>query len=220
MRRSLLLALLAALLIGTSAAAQTADDPFRTFFVGRVQYSQNDGRDCGDVGRAMAQLVAQVSTVPVRGERQVSLRGDAIFETPFLFMNGHNDFVLTDAEIANLRKYLAHGGFFFASGCCTNPKFPIAWRREFSRIFSIARMGSTGEAYAFDARGLMLTVSRFDAELKQQGLIPNTAEATAILHVRLLDGKRTGMASTNHTDLAGLDGFERFFVFRQGVVNA
>ena len=39
-------------------------------------------------------------------------------------MNGHNDFVLTEAEIRNLRKYLGHGGFFFASGCCTNPKFP------------------------------------------------------------------------------------------------
>jgi len=28
-----------------------------------------------------------------------------------------------------------HGGFFFASGCCTNPNFPKAWRREFSRLF-------------------------------------------------------------------------------------
>ena len=50
-------------------------------------------------------------------------------------MNGHNDFVLTAAEIECLKKYLSHGGFYFASGCCTNPKFPEAWRREFGRIF-------------------------------------------------------------------------------------
>ena len=50
-------------------------------------------------------------------------------------MNGHQDFVLTETELTNLRKYLSHGGFFFASGCCTSPEFPKAWRREFSRIF-------------------------------------------------------------------------------------
>ena len=43
--------------------------------------------------------------------------------------------VLTEPELVNLRKYLSHGGFFFASGCCTSPGFPKAWRREFSRIF-------------------------------------------------------------------------------------
>jgi eukaryotic-like serine/threonine-protein kinase len=58
---------------------------------------------------------------------------------------------------------------------------------EFTKIFSVARMGQTGEAYAFDRRGVMLTASRFDAELKRIGLIPNTPEATAILNLRLLD---------------------------------
>jgi hypothetical protein len=65
----------------------------------------------------------------------VRLTDPDLFETPFLFMNGHNDFVLTEAELANLRKYLSHGGFFFASGCCTSPGFPKAWRREFSRMY-------------------------------------------------------------------------------------
>lgn len=60
-------------------------------------------------------------------------------------------------------------------------------QEEFSRIFSVARMGDTGEAYAFDIRGMMLTASRFDADLKRWGLVPDTPEATAILNVRLLD---------------------------------
>jgi tRNA A-37 threonylcarbamoyl transferase component Bud32 len=58
---------------------------------------------------------------------------------------------------------------------------------QFSRIFSVARMGRTGEAYAFDHRGVMLTASRFDDELKRLGLIPDAPEATAILNMRLLD---------------------------------
>ena len=60
---------------------------------------------------------------------------DVLYDTPFLFMNGHNDFILSAPEIESLRKYLTHGGFIMASGCCTNPEFPAAWRREFSRIF-------------------------------------------------------------------------------------
>jgi tRNA A-37 threonylcarbamoyl transferase component Bud32 len=58
---------------------------------------------------------------------------------------------------------------------------------EFTQIFAVARMGQTGEAYAFDQRAVMLTASRFDAELKKAGLITNTPEATAILNLRLLD---------------------------------
>jgi tRNA A-37 threonylcarbamoyl transferase component Bud32 len=57
---------------------------------------------------------------------------------------------------------------------------------EFSRILSVARMGETGEAYAFDHRAVMLTASRFDQELKQRGFIPNAPESTAILNMRLV----------------------------------
>jgi hypothetical protein len=114
---------------------QAPGDRLASFFVGRVSYGKSSGRDCGDIGQAMAKLVAQVSTIPVQNERMVSLQTNAIFETPFLFMNGHNDFVLSDAELAKLRTYLEHGGFLFASGCCTNPAFPAAWRRELSRVF-------------------------------------------------------------------------------------
>jgi len=59
--------------------------------------------------------------------------------------------------------------------------------KEFSQIFSVARMGETGETYAFDRRGMMLTATRFDAELKTLGLIPPGRENTAILNLKLLD---------------------------------
>ncbi|PWU20379.1 MAG: hypothetical protein C5B50_04115 [Verrucomicrobia bacterium] len=118
-----------------SAQSQSIDDKQATFFMGRVKYSANDGNDCGGVGQDLMKLVSRASTIKVQEERKVRLTDSDLFETPFLFMNGHNDFVLTEPELANLRKYLSHGGFFFASGCCNLQGFPKAWRREFSRIF-------------------------------------------------------------------------------------
>jgi eukaryotic-like serine/threonine-protein kinase len=58
---------------------------------------------------------------------------------------------------------------------------------EFSRIFTVARIGRTGESYAFDRSGRMLTATRFDPELKVLGLIPPGRENTAILNLKLLD---------------------------------
>jgi Domain of unknown function (DUF4159) len=111
------------------------DDKHATFFMGRVKYSANDGNDCSGVGQEFMKIVSTASTLKVQEERKVRLTDPDLFETPFIFMNGHNDFVLTQPEIENLKKYFGHGGFFFSSGCCTNPNFPNAWRREFSRIF-------------------------------------------------------------------------------------
>ena len=59
--------------------------------------------------------------------------------------------------------------------------------KEFTQIFSVAHMGETGEAYAFDRRGMMLTATRFDPALKTLGLIPPGRENTAILNLKLLD---------------------------------
>ena len=112
-----------------------AIDRRTTFFVGRLRYSQNDGDDCGTVAKELGNLLRRASTIEVQNEKKIRLADDALYETPFLFMNGHNDFVLSDTELQNMRRYFTNGGFLLGSGCCNNPEFPIAWRREFSRIF-------------------------------------------------------------------------------------
>lgn len=58
--------------------------------------------------------------------------------------------------------------------------------KEFSRILSVARSGQTGETYAFDQTGLMISHSRFDDELKQLGLLDETNDSSA-LNLRLYD---------------------------------
>lgn len=140
LRRPFLPFLLLALVATASCVLAQPDDKQATFFMGRVRYSANDGNDCGGVGQDLMKLVSRASTIKVQEERKLRLTDPELFETPFLFMNGHNDFVLTEAELTALRKYLSKGGFFFASGCCTNPNFPKAWRREFSRLFAGERV--------------------------------------------------------------------------------
>src|SRR5882724_12963526 len=99
-------ALILVFAVSLAARAQSPDDKQATFFMGRVRYSANDGNDCGGVGQDLMKLVSRASTLKIQEERKVKLTDSDLFETPFIFMNGHNEFVFVEAELANLRKYL------------------------------------------------------------------------------------------------------------------
>src|SRR5213593_4534389 len=58
---------------------------------------------------------------------------------------------------------------------------------EFTRILSVARSGESGETYAFDQHGLMISRSRFDDQLKKLGLIEDRPGASSALNLRLGD---------------------------------
>ena len=59
--------------------------------------------------------------------------------------------------------------------------------QDFTRILTTARAGQTGETYAFDRQGRQLSESRFDADLKRLGLIPDDPSARSILTLELRD---------------------------------
>jgi Protein kinase domain len=58
--------------------------------------------------------------------------------------------------------------------------------REFTRILSVARSGQSGETYAFDQHGLLISKSRFDPQLRELGLLDLTNTSSA-LNLRLHD---------------------------------
>ena len=60
--------------------------------------------------------------------------------------------------------------------------------REFTRIISVAQPGSSGETYAFDQHGLLISQSRYDEQLKALGLLDKTNTSSA-LNFRLVDPK-------------------------------
>ena len=58
---------------------------------------------------------------------------------------------------------------------------------EFTRVLSIARSGQSGETFAFDQNGLMISQSRFDAQLKKLGLLNGETNAGSALTLELHD---------------------------------
>jgi len=58
---------------------------------------------------------------------------------------------------------------------------------EFTKILSVARSGDSGETFAFDAAGTLISASRFDAELQRFGLLSNETNATSALTLSLRD---------------------------------
>lgn len=75
----------------------------------------------------------QITGIPIAPrERVVTLLDDRLFEQPFLFLNGHGNIVLSDAEARRLRLYLENGGFLF---CNDDYGLDPHLRRELKKVF-------------------------------------------------------------------------------------
>jgi len=57
----------------------------------------------------------------------------------------------------------------------------------FSHIFEIERTGKTGEIYAFNESGIIISKSRFEEQIKMMGLIPDRLETPSILNLSIRD---------------------------------
>jgi hypothetical protein len=78
---------------------------------------------------------AASTTMEVQFKRAtVQLAGVDAFAHPFLYMTGHRDFRLTEAEVKQLRAYLTSGGLLLADSCCGRQGFDTAFRREMARV--------------------------------------------------------------------------------------
>jgi serine/threonine protein kinase len=83
--------------------------------------------------------------------------------------------------------------------------FILRPEEEFTRVLSVARSGLTGETFAFDQNGLMISQSRFDEQLKKLGLLNDSTNASSALSLELRDpggnlteGFRPPSGDTNH----------------------
>jgi hypothetical protein len=61
-------------------------------------------------------------------------------------------------------------------------RIPIA--KDFTQILSVARFGKTGETYAFDREGRLLSESRFEEDLRAAGLLLPGAKSTLNIEIR------------------------------------
>ncbi len=58
---------------------------------------------------------------------------------------------------------------------------------EFTEILQLGRLGRSGETYAFDETGRMVSNSRFDRDLILLGILPDQEHARSILNVQVRD---------------------------------
>lgn len=65
--------------------------------------------------------------------------------------------------------------------------FRISSVSGFTRILNVARSGATGETYAFDSNGVLISDSRFYEDLRAIGLIPDDPDSRPILQVEIRD---------------------------------
>lgn len=73
-----------------------------------------------------------------------------------------------------------------------------------TRRLRVARSGLTDESYAFDARGVVVTSTRYDEELRALGLIPSADGITSATHLELRDPGGDLTAGFQPTDPSSL----------------
>jgi serine/threonine protein kinase len=59
--------------------------------------------------------------------------------------------------------------------------------REFTRILQLGRVGESGETYAIDNKGTLISNSRFDEDLILLGLLPDVENSRSILNISIRD---------------------------------
>ena len=105
------------------AANSTIDVPFRLEACG-VRLAAEDS-DSGPKPQASSPKPDPASLQPGQS---------GAFRYPFIYMTGHEDFELTEQEVAGLRGYLANGGVLLANACCGRQAFDTAFRRELRKV--------------------------------------------------------------------------------------
>jgi hypothetical protein len=81
------------------------------------------------------------SSIPVNLKREsIDLESDDMTPYPFLFFTGLDDFVLTDKQIAALRKHVKRGGTLLVNNALGLAKFHQAAIRELKRAFPDSKL--------------------------------------------------------------------------------
>jgi hypothetical protein len=119
----------------TLGSGQPSPPGSRAFSIARLKYG--GGGDWYEDRTSMVNLMKGLearTSIPVAGEREavVEPSSAALFQYPFLFTCGHGNIKFTPTEVANMRRYLTSGGFWWV-----DDDFGIdpSFRREVRRVF-------------------------------------------------------------------------------------
>lgn len=115
-----------------SATIAHAAAPFdwnsETIHCGNLVYGENKTAICW-ADKFLSEAATETGLRIAPKFKQTFLAKDDVFNTPFCIFTGQGDFVLSDTERSNIRRYLENGGFVLASPGCSDQ----AWNKAFDR---------------------------------------------------------------------------------------
>lgn len=89
--------------------------------------------------------------IPVKfALKELRLTDPAIFNSPVIYMTGHESFELRAEEKASLRKFLENGGFLFGEACCGRKGFDKSFREMIRSVLPdkpLERIPATAELF-------------------------------------------------------------------------
>jgi hypothetical protein len=88
----------------------------------------------------LASLMKETSIGSRFRRKVVALTDPALREYPFLYLTGHGEPGLDEAEVAGLRAFLQGGGFLLADACCGDLSFDAGFRRDLARAAPEAKL--------------------------------------------------------------------------------
>lgn len=89
--------------------------------------------------------------IPVKfGLKELRLTDPAIFNSPVIYMTGHESFELKPEEKAMLKKFLENGGFLFGEACCGRKGFDKSFREMIRSVLpdkTLERIPTTAQLF-------------------------------------------------------------------------
>jgi len=116
------------------------------FRIGQVIHEGQWNPDPAGLSTLLDTVSATTSLRVSFATQPLKLNSRQLTSYPFIYMTGHRDFRLSDAEVRALREYLRAGGFLFADACCGRRAFDVAFRREMKRVLpnlKLARLNTS-----------------------------------------------------------------------------
>lgn len=128
----IVLVIISLALVGTGQTVEAITSGKLT--IARLKYNGGgDWYNDPDILPNLCRELSRRADIAVNEQQEIiSLTDDNLFSYPILFMTGHGEVKLSDAEIQRLRAYLTHGGFLYADDDYGMDK---AFRRELKRVF-------------------------------------------------------------------------------------
>ena len=121
------------------------------FLIAQIKHSGYWDPSLSRLSNLLRELANSTSLEVSLRPKEITLTNSNLFTYPFLYMTGHGEFVLSDQECNNLRKYLSRGGFLLVDNRTGLKAFDTSFRHYIKNIFpdkKLTRISPTHPIYS------------------------------------------------------------------------